>query len=600
MRRTTVIASVAITLLSTLAAPVAIAGTGASGAQAAAAPATATSVPLCPRLPGRKWCLAMQPSPTRTTTTARSALATPYGFGPADLRAAYRVPATTSTTTVAIVDAYDDPDAEANLAVYRARFGLAPCTTANGCFRKVNQRGGAAPLPAYDAGWAGEISLDLQMASAICPSCHLLLVESDDDDGSGAPNMELAVQQAAALGARFISMSWGGSEFSGQSSFDGYLAAPGVTYVAASGDNSYGTGWPAALPNVISVGGTALHRDTRTARGWRESVWGGSYGGTGSGCSQYETQPAWQGRLAALRAVCAGRAMNDVAVVADPATGVAVYVDGGWSVYGGTSAGAPIIAAMEAINGPGPGGTAAVSYPYAHPAAFNDVTSGSNGSCGTLLCQGGSGWDGPTGVGTPNGLLGLGQGATAPTPPSTVTIRNPGPVSGFAGTAATVRVPATSSQRLAIRYSANGVPPGITLRSTGYLTGVPRSAGRYRVTVTARDSSGTAASTAFYWTVRRHRVVTSAAPRIHGVLKPGHRVRATWGTFRRDSPHSARVSVHWRIRWYVDGHAIHRATHRTFVIPRSYRGHRISFRVTATRSYYSGYTRHAHRVRVRR
>jgi hypothetical protein len=598
MRRTAVIAFAAITLLSTLAAPVVVAGPGASGARAAAAPATATSVPLCPRLPGRKWCLAMQPGPTRLTT--RSALAVPYGFGPADLRAAYRVPATTSTSTIAIVDAYDEPDAEANLTAYREQFGLAPCTSANGCFRKVNHGGDAAPLPAYNSGWAGEINLDLQMASAICPSCHLLLVEADDDDSSGAPNLELAVQKAAALGARFISLSWGGAEFAGQSDLDGYLAAAGVTYVAASGDNGYGTGWPAVLPNVISVGGTALYRDTSTARGWRESVWGGSYGATGSGCSLYETQPTWQAGITALRAACSARATNDVAVVADPATGVAVYVNGGWSVYGGTSAGAPIIAAMEAINGPGPGGTAAVAYPYAHAGAFNDVTSGSNGSCGNLLCQGGAGWDGPTGIGTPNGLLGLGQGASTPVPRSTVTVHSPGSVTGFAGTAANVRVPATSSQRLPIRYSATGVPPGITLRSTGYLTGVPRSAGRYRVTVTARDSSGAAAGTAFYWTVRRHRVVTSATPRVHGVLKPGHRVRATWGTFRRDTAHGAHVSVRWRIRWYVDGHAIGRATHRTFVIPRSYRGHRISFSVTATRSYYAGYTRHAHRVRVHR
>jgi hypothetical protein len=595
MRRTTVIVAAAITLLSTLAAPVTLASTGASAGAATAA--TATSVPLCPRAPGRKWCLAMQPSATPTTTT-RSALAVPYGFGPADLRAAYQVPATTSTTTVAIVDAYDEPHAEANLAAYRARFGLVPCTGANGCFRKVNQRGDAAPLPVYDSGWAGEINLDLQMVSAICPSCHLLLVESDDDDSSGAPNMELAVQKAAALGARFISLSWGSSEFGQQSYFDPYFGAPGVTYVAASGDNSYGTGWPAALPNVISVGGTSLYRDTRTARGWRETVWGGSYGGTGSGCSPYETQPAWQTRITALRAVCAGRAMNDVAVVGDPSTGVAVYVNGGWHQYGGTSAGAPIIAAMEAINGPAAGGTAAVSYPYSHVGAFNDVTSGSNGSCGTLLCRAGAGWDGPTGVGSPKGLLGLGHGATVA--PSTVTVRNPGSVSGFAGTAASVHVPATSSQGLAIRYSATGVPPGIALRSTGYLAGVPRSAGRYRVTVTARDSSGAAAGTAFYWTVRRHRVVTSAAPRVYGVLKPGHRVRATWGTFRRDSAHGAHVSVRRGIRWYVDGHAIHGATHRTFVIPRSYRGHRISFRVTATRSYYKRYTRHAYRVRVHR
>lgn len=594
------IATVAITLFSTLVAPAAVAGTAAAAAPAAAAPETATSAPLCPRLPGRKWCLALQQEPTRSTATSRSAPATPYGLGPADLRAAYRVPATAATATVAIVDAYDEPDAEANLAAYRAQFGLPPCTTANGCFRKVNQHGDTTPLPAYNSGWAGEINLDLQMVSAICPSCHLLLVESDDDDSSGAPNMELAVQQAATLGARFVSLSWGGSEFAQQSYLDSYLAAPGVTYVAASGDNSYGTDWPAALPNVISVGGTALYRDTGTARGWRESAWGGSYGGTGSGCSAYESQPAWQAQLAALRAVCTHRAMNDLAVVADPATGVAVYTGGGWHVYGGTSAGAPMIAAMEAINGPGAGGTAAVAYPYAHPDAFNDVTSGSNESCGNLLCEGVAGWDGPTGIGTPNGLLGLGQGATAPAPRSTVTIRNPGPVSGFVGTAATVRVPATSSQGLAIRYSATGVPPGIALRSTGYLTGVPRSAGRYRVTVTARDSSGSAASTAFSWSLRRHRVVTSATPRVHGVLKPGHRVRATWGTFRRDSAHGAHVAVRWRVHWYVDGHPVRRATHRTFVIPRSYRGHRISFRVTATRSYYTSLTRHAHRVRVHR
>jgi len=314
---------------------------------------------------------------------------TPSGYGPAALQSAYAVPATSTTATVAIVDAYDDPSAEADLAIYRSQYGLAACTTSNGCFRKVSELGSTS-LPTGNTGWAQEISLDLDMVSAICPSCHILLVEADS-----ASLVDLAVAEATAatMGAVAISNSYGGSEFDGETAFDAAYNLPGIAVTVSSGDSGYGVEYPAASPFVIAVGGTSL---TQPNGVWTETAWSGA----GSGCSKYEVKPIWQTDTG-----CARRTVADVSAVADPNTGVAVYDSygqSGWLVFGGTSVASPIVASMYAIAG---NGAYTASSIYGHTASLRDVTSGSNGTCSpSYLCTAGTGYDGPTGLGTPQGV----------------------------------------------------------------------------------------------------------------------------------------------------------------------------------------------------
>ncbi len=345
-------------------------------------------------------------SKMRTDITNNS---TPQGFGPADLQSAYNLPKTGGTgQTVAIVDSNDDPNAEADLAVYRAHYGLPPCTTANGCFKKVNQEGVEGSYPAADSGWAGEISLDLDMVSAVCPSCNILLVEATQ---ATTADLGAAVNTAASLGATVISNSYGGSEDSTvNSSSSEYYNHPGILITASAGDNGYGAQFPASSQYVIGVGGTSLVTST-SARGWAESAWNG----TGSGCSAYIAKPGFQ-----TDPGCGKRTVADVSAVADPNTGVSVYDSygggGGWNVYGGTSAASPIVAATFALIGKG---SVTNAYPYSNTSSFYDVTSGSNGTCSTsapYLCTAGVGYDGPTGWGTPNGTA-LAGGASAPPPP---------------------------------------------------------------------------------------------------------------------------------------------------------------------------------------
>lgn len=327
----------------------------------------------------------------------------PAGYYPTDLQSAYKLPSTTAGAgqTVAVVDAYDDPNAERDLGVYRSQFGLPACTTANGCFRKVNQSGGTQ-YPRANSGWAQEISLDLDMVSAICPNCKILLVEASSNS---LANLGAAVNEAVALGANEISNSYGGNESSGDTSSYGYDSSffnhPGVAITASSGDNGYGVQYPAASQYVTAVGGTSLTKASNS-RGWAETAWSGA----GSGCSAFDPRPSWQPATVG----CSRRTVADVSAVADPNTGVAVYDSysslgrSGWMVFGGTSVASPIIASVYALAG-NAGSVTYGSYPYsyAQPGSLNDVTSGSNGSCGTYLCVAGSGYDGPTGLGTPNG-----------------------------------------------------------------------------------------------------------------------------------------------------------------------------------------------------
>jgi Putative Ig domain/Ricin-type beta-trefoil lectin domain-like len=457
-------------------------------------------------------CLALIATDVQKTTTT----ALPAGYGPQNLISAYNLPTATTTPTVAVVDAYDDPNAAADDATYRSTYGLPACTVASGCFTQVNEDGATSPLPpaAGSTGWATEESLDVDMVSAICPTCHILLVEANSPSDS---DLATAVNSAVADGATYISNSYGiYDETSGQTAYDSAYEHQGVAITASAGDSGYGPGWPATNPDVTAVGGTSLTQDTSTSRGWTESVWGstafGTDGdGTGSGCSAYEAKPSWQTDTG-----CSMRTANDVAAVADPNTGVAVYDtydQSGFLVVGGTSASSPIIASIYALAGTPAAGTYPVQNLYANHNAsnINDVTVGENGTCSpAYLCTAEVGYDGPTGWGTPNGVT-----AFQSAPVDTVTVTNPGNQTGTVGTAASLQIQATSSGGHTLTYSASGLPAGLSISSTtGLISGTPTTAGTSSVTVTATDSTGASGSATFTWTV-------SAAANKVTVTNPG-------------------------------------------------------------------------------
>jgi hypothetical protein len=362
--------------------------------------------------PGRMACLVLVRTNVRQQPgrlLAPGAAPTGVGYGPASLRAAYRLPSSAGAgQTVAVVDAMDDPNAAADLAAYRSAWGLPPCGA--GCFSKVNQNGAASPLPAPAglSGWATEESLDIDMVSAICPLCHIILVEASS---ASIASLGTGVNSAIRLGADFVSNSYGGSESSLDPSFDTlYFKHAGVAITASAGDTGYGLEYPAASQYVTAVGGTSLSA-AANSRGWSETVWGSSGGGqgTGSGCSANDPKPGWQTDTG-----CARRTSNDVSAVADPNTGVAIYDtydQSGWLEAGGTSASSPIIASTFALAGHPAAGTFPSSYIYHHTSSLFDVTSGADGSCAiAYLCHGEADYDGPTGWGTPNGVTAFTSG----------------------------------------------------------------------------------------------------------------------------------------------------------------------------------------------
>jgi subtilase family serine protease len=323
--------------------------------------------------------------------------ATPSGYGPADLQAAYGLTgvAANGTPTVAIVDAYGYPRAEADLAAYRSQYGLPACTTANGCLKIVGQNGGKAPGQ-VDVGWDQEQALDLDMVSSACPSCHILLVQARSASFS---NLMTAVDYAKAQpGVRAVSNSYGNTDSSSYASYDSHYAGNNIAVTVSTGDYGYGAQWPATAPGAVAVGGTSLRPGG--TRGWTETVWDGA----GSGCGLGHAKPSWQN---GVTDACGGRMEADISAVADPNTGVAVYGPSSsstsqWMVFGGTSASSPLIGAMFALRN---GSINAASSIYSHTGNLNDVTSGSNGSCAvSYYCNAQVGYDGPTGLGTPNGI----------------------------------------------------------------------------------------------------------------------------------------------------------------------------------------------------
>ncbi|MCP2322214.1 hypothetical protein HDA40_000721 [Hamadaea flava] len=356
-------------------------------------------------------CYAMVLTGTDHSLRAAAADGPPAtALGPADIRDAYKLPDAGQGQTVAIVDALGNSHAEEDLAVFRAHYGLPACTTANGCFRKVDQRGGTA-YPPDDPGWGLETALDLDAVSAACPNCHILLVEGDS---ASVDDLAAAVDTAVRMGAGFVSNSYGvPGEFGEELQIDEHYTHPGTVITASTGDTGYVVNYPASSPAVVAVGGTSLTRDD-SVRGWHEAAWGSPAGGpgAGSGCSIYEPKPAYQN---GVNTGCDQRAIADISAVADPATGLGVFdtTNGGWLQVGGTSLSAPLTAAMYALAGRPAADSDPVTFPYHDPqqsAHLFDVTDGVVADCGTQLCQAGPGWDGPTGLGSPNGVGALSGG----------------------------------------------------------------------------------------------------------------------------------------------------------------------------------------------
>jgi subtilase family serine protease len=342
---------------------------------------------------------------TSAKAAATAARPTP-GLAPIDIRNAYSQPKTGAKgQVIAIVDAYDNPKAEKDLAVYRSTWKLPACTTKNKCFRKVNQRGTTKP-PKADPGWGVEIALDIQAVSATCPGCKILLVESDTPT---AASLGAAVNMAAKLGADVISNSYGIDESSSSAALGKkYFTHAKIPMLASSGDSGYGpASYPAVLTSVWGIGGTYLsHTGASLATGWSEQAW--QY--AGSGCSTVIAKPTAQKDTG-----CAKRTVADISAVADSDEGFATYdtyglgADNGWIALSGTSLSAPLIAGMMGHAGH-PTTVAKASYPYGHRVGLRDVSGGSNGTCDvTYLCNGVAGYDGPTGLGSPRGLRSLGR-----------------------------------------------------------------------------------------------------------------------------------------------------------------------------------------------
>ena len=315
----------------------------------------------------------------------------PTGLSPATIKSVYGFPTDLSAgagQTIAIVDAYDNPTAESDLNVFSRQYGLPECTTANGCFRKVNQTGGTK-YPRTDAGWALEIALDVQWAHAIAPGAKILLVEATTNSFSNL----LAAEDYAKANANYVSNSWGAGEFNGETAYDSHFAQPGVSFFVSAGDAGLPAEYPSSSPNVISVGGTTLN----FTGGAFVSETGWTYGG--GGCSQYQQAAPAQAAFAGYaQANCAGkRATPDVSLDADPASGVSVYMSTryqgqkGWFQVGGTSASAPMWAGRAAVAGQ----VVDAAYVYSKSINFRDITAGNNGAecvVGFDLCTGRGSW----------------------------------------------------------------------------------------------------------------------------------------------------------------------------------------------------------------
>jgi Bacterial Ig-like domain (group 2) len=465
--------------------------------QPGAGQARCTSVARAFYLDGREY----QARTESELATAAAATQTTWFHGP-DLRTAYGITAQGDPSkVVAIVDAYDDPNAFSNLTRFRTDQGLPAiqsCSLAtltsltssasNPCFTKVNQTGGTS-LPSADSGWSNEIDLDLQAASSICPTCSILLLEATS---ASLGNLATAVTTAAGTAhVLAISNSYGISgDYPGSlaPAYDN-AARTGLAVTASAGDGGYGILFPASATNVIGVGGTTLFVSGTTGVRTSETVWSG----TGSGCSVYNAAPAWQ---SIPGNPCAGKkAVSDLSADADPNSGLAIYttysgITGYW-VFGGTSLSSPLIAALYTTQGGYGGSTLAGQYAWAAGTPYYDVTSGSNGTCSpSVLCTAGTGWDGPTGRGSI-------AATTAPPVLTTITVS---PSSASVTTGGTQQFSATGKDQYGQPMSPQptftwSVSSGGTISSSGLFTAGSTTGGPFTVTATSGSVSGTASVT---------------------------------------------------------------------------------------------------------
>jgi hypothetical protein len=437
-------------------------------------------------------------------------------YAPTDLQSAYNLTASSAADgageTVALVDAYADPNLAGDLNTYRTQYHLAACTTSNGCFSELNENGGTSLPTATDptGGWEAEQAADVEMVSAICPNCKILMIEANSTSITDLGN----AVNTAAKHTSFISNSWGGLDYPGESFYDSlYFNHPGDAVTFASGDLGYGAAYPAASQLVTSVGGTYL-TTASNSRGWTESVWNDQPatvgGATQSGCSASEGKPSWQ-----TDSGCANRTQNDVSAVASGPEGVSMYDSfdscagaptGSWCSGYGTSLATPIIAAVYALaNSPSAmQRTYPSSYLYESGQAANlyPVTTGSDGSCESsrlYLCNASdslsNGYNGPAGWGTPDGISAFKNNLTT----SSVSVYNPGPIdieSGI-GYSTVASISALDSAQLDLTYSATGLPAGLVMGTTGSIGGKTTAVGTHKVTVTVSDSGGASATVSF-------------------------------------------------------------------------------------------------------
>jgi len=487
-------------------------------------------------------------------------------YDPCYLDSAYNVASAAAThgggagQIVAIVDAYSDPNVTANLSSYRSFFGLSACPTgtvshgASTCtFDVVNQNGSSASLPAGNSGWGEEISLDVEMVSAICQNCQILLVEATSPTMA---NLGTGVNTAVAMGANVVSNSYGGSEYSSEvNDSSSYFNHPGVAIVAATGDNGFGVEFPAASPSVTAVGGTSLLQSTDSgarAANATETVWSGA----GAGCSAYEPKPSWQSDPG-----CAKRMVADVSAVADPNTGVWVYDTYGtgftWGAFGGTSVATPIISSMYALAGNSlVAPTTPASYAYANQSSLYKVTSGTDGSCSTLYyCNAadsvsGTGYNGPTGLGTPGatGSIAAFSAAAAPaTKPGAPTL-----TSATAGNGAvnlTWSAPTSNGGSAVQGYNVfEGSSPGA--ESTTPLNGSTLIAG------TSDALSGLTNGTTYYFTVQAVNGVGSSLSSNERSATPAAITAPASPTLTTATGGSASVTLAWTAPTSNGGSAI--------------------------------------------
>jgi len=544
---------------------------------------------------------ALSAAPAAPAVAPTAAVPEPQAGTPAYMQQAYDLSYLSQTRgvgdTVAIVDAYDEPTAESDLATFRSTYGLPPCTTANGCFRKLNENGQASPLPTPDPnGWGVEEALDMEAVSSLCPNCHINLIEARSSYGS---DLDTAEHTAAALGANQISNSWSGPGGGYSWSFRG------IAIVASSGDSGYwGAGnayYPAAMANVTAAGGTSLTGANASARGYTETAWGASTWksgdwGAGSGCDLTQPKPSYQHDTG-----CKGRSVSDLSADADPSTGLDIYDGGSWFPVGGTSLASPLIAAYYALTGANQANPAPPAWAYANSSLLNDPSGLTVGSCATgiaYICTAGTGYDGPTGIGSISGAVvqgapGIGgpQAATATGQPATYATSITGTSVKLTGGVYPNGLDTTykwqystdtsySSQTQAADIGSGTAP----VNTTTTLTGIAPNT-TYHCRLVAQNSQGTSYGYDFTFTTLLAPPSATTPPSITGTAKQGYTFTANPGSW---SPAASSYTYQWQRNTGSGFKAIAGATAQTFTPGTPDLNASIDVVVTATNSGGSG------------